>query len=469
MRMNWKSLLNATRVRSLYGGAGSFKSPDDPRSEFERDYGRTIFSTPVRRLQDKAQVFPLVQHDFVRTRLTHSIEVSSVARGLGGMVARWLSDERELDAHLAPAVEVISATCGIFHDLGNPPFGHAGEDAITEWCTRDINLDAFFAGQPQMAGDFRTWNGNAQTIRLVGRLQVLSDEYGLNLTCATMSAGCKYLAASHEVKSSEHDSSKLGYFFSENDLVSRIREAVETGCARHPITLLVEASDDIVYSAVDLEDGIKKRLISWDRLRQEMRERSPGCLHTDRALELANKKIGSMKEGPARDEALIQAFRTYAINEVTISVFEEFKKNYEKIMAGAYHSELVKGCTAFPLVKACKDIASEVVYRCDEVLGIELMGRKVIRDLMNVFWEGAEAFQGGKWKSKPFAEKAYRLMSRNYRSVFEEALTRIIDAEKPGSDRTPMAMYYRLQLICDYVSGMTDSFATSLHKSLSNV
>jgi len=396
------------------------------------------------------------------------MEVSSVARGLVGMAAKWLVGESELEAQQAPAVEAISATCGIFHDLGNPPFGHAGEDAITEWCTTHINLDALLPDEPQMAGDFKRWNGNAQTIRLVGRLQVLSDEYGLNLTCATMSAACKYLAPSHGVKQNEHDSSKVGYFFSENDLVSRIREAVGTGCARHPITLLVEASDDIVYSAVDLEDGIKKRLISWDRLEQEMRERSRGCLHTDRALELAKKKIGSMKEGPARDEALIQAFRTYAINEVTISVFEEFKKNYKEIMNGVYHAELTKGCTAFPLVKACKDIASEKVYRCDEVLGIELMGRKVIKDLMTVFWEGAEAYQQGKWKGKPFAEKAYSLMSRNYRGVFEDALGKIIDADKPGSDKTPKAMYYRLQLMCDYVSGMTDTFAASLHKNLTN-
>ena len=461
--MEWDRLLSATRIRELFGGSDSLKSPDDRRSPFERDYGRTIFSTPVRRLQDKA-VFPLVQRDSVRTRLTHSIEVSSVARSLGAMVAKWLVDNHELPNDLAPAVEVIAATCGILHDLGNPPFGHAGEQAISEWCKKIADVETRLGFKPQCVQDFLQWNGNAQTLRLIGRLQVLSDEYGLNLTCATLSAACKYIAPSHGIDKNRHDWSKAGYFFSENSLIQKVREATGTGAARHPLTFLVEAGDDIVYSAVDLEDGIKKRLLTWDRLENELLQKNGACEHTSKALKLARDKIGNAMRGFARDDALVQAFRTYAIGAVVPSVFEEFKKNYKRIIAGDYHDELTVVCSAAALVRSCKEIAHDVVYQSDEVLRVELMGRRVIQDLLSVFWEGA-ASAGTLPKGKSFAEKTYSLLSNNYRQVFEDVLSR-----KPSGNDTDAAPeeYYRLQLVCDYVAGMTDTFATNLHKELTN-
>ncbi len=354
----------------------------------------------------------------------------------------------------------------LWHDLGNPPFGHAGEDAISEWCKSNCELGVVFKSYPQCANDFLRWNGNPQTIRLIGKLQALSDEHGLNLTCGTLSAACKYVAPSHKVDPTRHDWSKTGYFFSENSLVERVREKTGTGDARHPITCLVEASDDIVYSSVDLEDGVKKRLITWDQLESSLRERCKECEHTRRALELAKKKIGNAVPAAVRDEVLIQAFRTYAINEVALSVLEEFKKNYESIREGNYHDELVKRCTAAPLVRACVDIARDNVYRSEEVLTVELMGRKVIHDLLSIFWEGATNFGLPNWNRKPFAEKGFLLMSSNYRQVFEETLSRMSGGSK-SSDTAP-DQYYRIQLVCDYVAGMTDTFATNLHKKLTN-
>src|SRR5215468_2665402 len=122
--MEWQQLLSTKRVRQLYEGGGTTKLPEDPRTEFDRDYGRTVFSTPVRRLQDKAQVFPLERHDAIRTRLTHSNEVSSVARGLASAAAEWMYNERLLKKpEYIAAITTIAATCGLIHDLGNPPFG----------------------------------------------------------------------------------------------------------------------------------------------------------------------------------------------------------------------------------------------------------------------------------------------------------------------------------------------------------
>ena len=172
--MNWCQLLNPSRRRQT-------SSSNDPRSQFQRDFDRSVFSTPVKRLQDKAQVFPLEPHDAVRTRLTHSLEVSSVARGLASRSAQWLLKQDEISGDMDRSIEAIAATCGLIHDLGNPPFGHAGEDAIRTWFKRQESFPKLLKDQ-QQTQDFLKFEGNAQSLRLVSKLQILADDSGLNLT-----------------------------------------------------------------------------------------------------------------------------------------------------------------------------------------------------------------------------------------------------------------------------------------------
>lgn len=277
MRMTWPRLLNSQRRRKSTGKS-------DHREEFERDYDRTVFSTPVKRLQDKAQVFPLDPHDSVRTRLTHSLEVSSVAKGIGTKVARWLGEEQRdgFCSGMDRQVEAIAATCGLLHDLGNPPFGHAGEAAIQEWFKHrfeDKDLRLMLGCQEQLMQDFLKFEGNAQTIRLVAKLQILADEYGLNLTFGTLSAACKYVSSSDRCGSDQNRASKKpGYFASENGLIKSIREATGTGDARNPITYLVEAADDIVYSVADIEDAIKKGVLAWEEVEAALRGEENGSI-----------------------------------------------------------------------------------------------------------------------------------------------------------------------------------------------
>jgi dGTPase len=155
MAMNWTKLLNADRRRQT-------TSPGDHRIQFERDFDRAVFSNPVKRLQDKAQVFPLEPHDAVRTRLTHSLEVSSVARGLATAAAKWLRARKHISGDMDRAIEAIAATCGLIHDLGNPPFGHAGEDAIRSWFKRperDKLLRVSLNGDEQQIQDFLKFEG----------------------------------------------------------------------------------------------------------------------------------------------------------------------------------------------------------------------------------------------------------------------------------------------------------------------
>ena len=267
MRMNWPDLLNHSRRRQT-------TSPADPRIEFERDFDRSVFSTPVKRLQDKAQVFPLEEHDAVRTRLTHSLEVSSVARGLAARGAKWLLEQGEISPGMDRSIEAIAATCGLIHDLGNPPFGHAGEDAIRAWFRRPERekcLRTLLEGEQQIQ-DFLKFEGNAQSLRLVATLQILADYNGLNLTFGTLSALRKYVAKSDEADKTATNRAcrKPGYFASEEDIVEQIRDATGTGNARHPICFLVEAADDIVYLAADVEDAIKKSVLSWDQVEEQL-------------------------------------------------------------------------------------------------------------------------------------------------------------------------------------------------------
>jgi len=459
--MEWNYLLNSNRVRPTAGG--------DSRLEFERDYDRSVFSTPVKRLQDKAQVFPLEPHDAIRTRLTHSLEVSTVARGLAIFVCKHLLEKRKIEPSQQRQIEAIAATCGLIHDLGNPPFGHAGEYAIQEWFKKFGNseLDELLKHdnsliRAQMVQDFLKFEGNAQTLRLVARLQVLSDMNGLNLTFGTLSAAMKYTASSVEAnpQHTEHSKKKPGFFTSEEELVKRVHEETRTAGKRNPITFLVEAADDIVYSVADVEDGIKKSVVRWDDVTQQLKIKASEDF--DEVLKRMSRILATPVEefGKFDDDILGSAFRTAAIGVLVEDASYVFTKNYPAIMEGSYLGELVLDGERTALAAALKNnIGPNLIYRTPSNLKLELMGRKIIHDLMDLFWEGAKSLPlDGKIKTKNFVGKIQALFSKNYLTVFQFSV----------QNGLLPAAYSRLQLVTDYVCGMTDSFAKRLHSELTN-
>jgi dGTPase len=461
--MDWQKLLNRERPRKSTLG-------EDHRQDFERDFDRAVFSTPVKRLQDKAQVFPLDPCDAVRTRLTHSLEVSSVARGLGTAIGRWLCEKKAVRPGQDRAIEAIAATCGLIHDLGNPPFGHAGEDAIRLWFQTRFEPQEFtklLDSRPQLFNDFLQFEGNAQSLRLVGKLQILADFHGLNLTFGTLSASCKYTARSDEAdqNSPNHAKRKPGHFASENDLVERIREATGTGDHRNPLTFLVEAADDIVYSVADVEDGVKKGILTWKDVEDTLSTEMGGA--PDILKHVLDRKYTILKAGRAcvpKDldgNAHMAAFRTAAIKALVDYAADTFKQQYDDIMNCSFHSNLVsREGQLHPLVDALKLIGRERIYCTSSTLKLELMGKKVIGDLMDIFWDGAKKLPIDKPpKTKDFPGKAGALLSDNYRSVFQHFAS--TNKDLPES-------YHRLQLVTDYVCGMTDSFAKRLHAELMN-
>ncbi len=260
--LKWEKLLNQTRRKDLHKSSESMKTGIN-RTESERDYDRILFSTPLRRLADKTQVFPLEEHDSIRTRLTHSYEVSNLARSIGVKLAFEHAEEVFGSQHNEFQVErnvpSLLAAVGLAHDLGNPPFGHQGEIAIQEW------FQDHFKCQPKHVSDepdFLKFDGNAQTFRLLTRLQVLNDEFGLNLTLGTLAGLVKYPS----IYGSENKGGfkKYGVFQSEANIIHEVWE--HTGLhegVRHPLAYVMEACDDIAYSIIDAEDIVKKGYASF--------------------------------------------------------------------------------------------------------------------------------------------------------------------------------------------------------------
>ncbi len=473
--MEWEKLLSKKRIRELLKDRPAILSKPDERTEHGRDYDRAIFSTPVRRMQDKTQVFPLDPNDSVRTRLTHSLEVSNIARNIARSIGNWLLEEGEIKkSQQRDSIEIIATTCGLIHDLGNPPFGHAGEDAIQDWFRKKDKYFFEFLKDldngEQLKNDFLKFEGNAQTIRLISKLQVFLVGFsGLNLTCATMSAACKYIARSNEIIKNRHEMSGLGFFTSAQELIEKIQEETGTTNLRNPITYIVESADDIAYSVVDIEDGIKKGVISWDDLKDKLEDEFMKALRkypkSDKNMLkncfsgayniLAKAESTIPEKGEDHDNNFAETFRVLVIIESAKAINKTFKDKYQDIMKGNYHNELYKDSEAGALIEACKKVGQKYIYCSKETLKLELMGRRVIHDLMDIFWEGALK---GSNAEKGFARKIYDLTSKNYRVVYEKAIK---EKEFPPE-------YCSMQLMTDYICGMTDTFACTLHKRLTN-
>ena len=278
--MNWKKLLCEKRRRSYTTSAVS----SDQRNEFQKDYHRIIGSASFRRLQDKTQVFPLDRGDFVRTRLTHSLEVSSFAKSLGQMIFRYILDHRRDDditeADIGKICSVLECA-GLIHDIGNPPFGHFGEDYVRDWFRRNLpklelggkSLDSILT--PQMAGDFYHFEGNAQALRLLTKLHFLVDENGMNLTYTLLNTIIKYPVPSTGInkKSGNIKDKKMGYYYADREIFEDIVKSTGAVDCRHPLAFILEAADDIAYKTADIEDAVKKGFMTYSQLVSDLKER----------------------------------------------------------------------------------------------------------------------------------------------------------------------------------------------------
>lgn len=452
---SWSLWLNAARRRPSQSNPALFHT--ETRAEIERDYDRVLFSTPVRRMADKTQVFPLDRSDSVRTRLTHSHEVANLARsvGLDLVFNRHLADDLPQALRDVPA---LLATIGLAHDLGNPPFGHQGEEAIGRWFARHKAsvLDPQTGLSEAMRQDFLRFEGNAQTLRLLTKLQLINDDYGLNLTVATLAALIKYPVGSDEVDKTFVVRKKHGFFQSEQALVAEVQAhcGLSTG-QRHPLTWILEACDDIAYSVLDAEDAVKKGLLSFSDIIAFLRHAADGDPVVARVCDAAQAEHRRYRQtdlSPAElNDISMQTFRIRAIGALMQAVADTFLAQLPAMRAGAFNQELIAASPAHALLSTLKACNWQHAYRHKSVLKVELTGFEVIHGLMDAFWyaitDRVDPLDPASARRTPLASYLYQLISENYRRVFE-------------SPNNPMPLRYReAQLLTDMVSGMTDSFA----------
>jgi len=475
--MHWSKLLCDTRQSRT-----RITNPNDNRNAFQKDYHRIICSASFRRLQDKTQVFPLDKSDFVRTRLTHSLEVSSFAKSLGQMAFQYLINNTQNDKYkITPGIKEnacsILECAGLLHDIGNPPFGHFGEESIRNWFKNNLcklqfegkNLDEHL--NEQMKNDLYHFEGNAQALRLLTKLHYLVDENGMHLTYALLNTLVKYPVSSCEIdkNSGNIKDKKMGYFFAEQELFEEITKSTSAVDCRYPLTYLLEAADDIAYCTADIEDAVKKGFLTYHELVKELKSTEYVNRLSDEEERKCYVKYVSMLEdkyNKAKERKIVNP-ELNAVQNWVIAVQGfllscasfGFTKNYRDIITGNFKQEVLQSSHGAVLSNALKDISYRLVFRSKEILKTEITAGNIINYLLDKLVPSVVNYEKDV-KLPPMEDRIMSLISDNYLQIYE-----IHSKGKSKEEK----LYLRLLLATDFICGMTDSYAKQLYQELSGI
>ncbi len=437
--MDWERLISSKRL----GMEGIESLHKDDRSAFLRDYDRLIFSAPFRRLQNKTQVFPLPGSVFVHNRLTHSLEVACVGRSLGNNVSRALIKKRpELtETNIQEIGNIVSAAC-LAHDMGNPPFGHSGEKAISAYFTdgKGQKLKEQFTDNPAQWTDIINFEGNANAFRLLAHQFIGRRKGGFAMTYATLASIVKYPYSSY-VANGRH---KFGFFDSEAPIFARIAD--ELGIirlsapgqplkyVRYPLVWLVEAADDICYLLMDLEDAHKLKIFS-----------------TEKTIGLMMEFLKPEEQAHAHDiidmvtdvNEQVSYLRSKLVGLLVEECTKVFLQNEQAILDGTFSGSLIKHISDTPrqaYIK-CAELSKEKIYRSRDVLEVELAGFRIISTLLDLMVE------------------AVQNPEREYSKL-------LIDRVSSQYDINAKDIYNRILAVLDYISGMTDVYALDIYRKI---
>lgn len=444
----WQHFLSPIRIGTLEDFPA--EQEESQRSNFERDWDRVLFSNAFRRMHDKTQVFPLPGDDVVHSRLTHSLEASSVGRSLGRAVGNAIA-ERHHEPPIRPETfSGIVATACLAHDIGNPPFGHAGEDAIREFFREYFRTRAASSisqlRAPEKA-DLEDFEGNAQGFRILTRLQ-LEEDRGLCLTAATLGAYTKYpREAGIQLVIPEHSSTKKhGFVQGDKRTFQRLVNVLELkrhecqgqglSFYRHPLAFLVEAADDICYSILDIEDGIRLDYVRYEEAEAAIMP----IVERGKAFSCSRLKRFCRRER-------FGYLRALAIGELISECAVLFADCEDAILNGTWDMQLVDGIRSSAQLESLTGLAQKYCYQAPQVLEIELAGYKAISGLLECFVEAALA--GAEPPRQ--TQKAWALL------------------KSMSPIRQESSVYERLLRVTDFVCGMTDRFALSLWRRLTGV
>jgi dGTPase len=437
MMMQWNSLLSNKR----FGMEDLHLKNHDDRTEFQRDYDRLIFSAPFRRLQNKTQVFPLPGSIFVHNRLTHSLEVACVGRSLGNGVSKKLLEKH--NAPLSPFIDeigaIVSAAC-LAHDLGNPPFGHSGENAIATYFSEGEGAFLKEKMSDEEWKDIITFEGNANAFRLLTHQFNGRRKGGFALTYSTLASIAKYPYASNFAPPKKQ---KFGFFQSEKKDFAKI--ASELGMinispykfARHPLVYLVEAADDICYEIMDIEDAHKLRILTTEETKELLMAFIP---------EKRKARVSDTLQIVSDKNEQIAYLRSTVIGILIDACVEVFINNEETILSGTFVSSLIKNIPdeLREAYAKCEKLSLVRIYRSKDVVDIEIAGYNIIYTLINKFTSAVL-----------YPEKAYSKM----------LLSRIPDQYQTDS----ASEYGKIQAVLDFISGMTDVYALDLYQKINGM
>lgn len=439
--MNWNQLLSTTRLgQEEYNG-----NIKHNRTQFQRDYDRIIFSSPFRRMQNKTQVFPLPGSIFVHNRLTHSLEVASVGRSLGSMFIEKAEQENlEIENPLFQEIgSVVSAAC-LAHDMGNPPFGHSGEDAISQFFKKNAHLQKELQLTEGQWKDFTQFDGNANAFRLLSHQFAGRREGGYALTYTTLASIVKY-----PYESVLTTKPKFGFFQSEKSIFERIGK--ELGLlqlssdpirfVRHPLVFLVEAADDICYQLMDLEDAHKLKIHSFDQTYSLLMRFYDPQTEAEQISRIKDTFI--LVSDPNEQIAYLRA---NVIGKLVKQCVDVFWDNQEAILNGKFQTPLIDCVPEISkeAMKEIKKISIRDIYNDRSVVEVEISGYQIIGTLLEVFTEAILNPKEG------VSRKMLQLIPEQFGREHE-------------------ATYDKILSIVDFVSGMTDLYALDLYRKIKGI
>lgn len=440
--MNWEQLLSLKRFGDTEKRLRI--DQDETRLGFEVDFDRVIFSEPFRSLQDKTQVIPLSETDFVHTRLTHSLEVSVVGRTLGRKVGKFLINkypELAKSGYTFNDFGAIVATAALMHDIGNPPFGHSGEKAIGEYFSSGKGRKFKDQLTDKEYQDLIDFEGNANGFKILTETNN-GIQGGLRLSYATLGAFLKYPKESLPKKPTNHIvDKKYGVFQADKEAFTDVvlelgmlqKSQLDLSYYRHPLAYLVEAADDICYTIIDFEDGINL-----------------GLIEEEYALEYLIKLVGTKINKDKYYSLSIKKDRVSYLRALAIGVLIEeavtiFQNNEDKILNGSFKHALLDKCRFEAQMKDIINISIDKIYRSKDVVEKEVAGYTILADLLDVFINAQNnAFNGSK---SNYDKLILNLLPSEFKAPYEN-------------------LYNRILTICSFVSRMSDSYAIRLHKKL---
>lgn len=431
--MEIKDLLNFKRLNQ------TAQDQKNARSDFQRDFDRLIFSSPFRRLQNKTQVFPLPGSVFVHNRLTHTLEVSTVGRSLATLCS-WefvLENENPFEnaMHWGNAV---AAAC-LAHDIGNPPFGHSGESAISKFFSTHVNHEWFINLHEEQKSDFLKFDGNANTFRVLTHSYPTKRPFGFGLTYTVLASLVKYPFASIETQKN-----KFGYFqaekeiffqlFNEHHLINAVNKFF-----RHPFVYLLEAADDICYTIIDLEDAHKLKMVPTNIVKDWFLELLDTSFQNQTLSELqliedANEQMAFLR-GRAIHQLILDCKSVFCSHKYSLLEGKEISPLMEQLPVNRQK-----------IIDTIKNFSYEFIYNDKRVIEIEMAGKQILGGLLKEFIEG-----WFEWERNPkdrFAQKIVNLIPKQFQLSSEHS------------------NYDKILHIVDFVSGMTDLFAVELFQKL---